>query len=215
MEKYLKPTKYLDFENDAIRKAAAAAGRGETDPVTLAVNLFDFVRDSISYNPYINWLDPEIYISSRILKSESNFCIPKAVLYASLARAAGIPSRLRFATIRNYLLPDNLKRFFDDNIIYGHGFAEVYLNGKWLIATPTFDNRISRNYGFRLVEFDGNSDARLPSSDEKGNAHIEYIDYSESFDDLPYEHLYGHMKEKYRDFDAIGTALKDYTKDGI
>lgn len=47
--------------------------------------------------------DPDDYCASAVLAAGSAYCGPKAVLFAAAARAAGSPSRLGFADVRNHL----------------------------------------------------------------------------------------------------------------
>jgi transglutaminase-like putative cysteine protease len=162
-----------------------------------AVDLFYFVRDAIRYNPYIDFTDKENFIAGKILDLPSTFCVPKAVLLATLARAAGIPSRIRFATIRNNLVPEGLLKVMKTNIFFGHGFAELLLEGSWVKVTPSFDGPMCRENGYRTIEFDGTRDAILPATDLKGRPHIDYLEYLEAYDDLPFAWLSALLTEKY------------------
>ena len=73
------------------------------------VRLFYFVRDSIRYNLFMISAFEEDFKASRALEWGKGYCVQKAVLLAALARAAGIPSRLAFAKIRNHRTPEHIE----------------------------------------------------------------------------------------------------------
>ena len=151
-EGYLRSTPTIDSETKSIQEKAHSLTEGQGETAEKAKSLFYFVRDKIRYNPYATFYPLE---ASAILKRRHGFCIQKAILLAALARAAGIPSRLGFATIRNRQLPAKLEKIFGTNVIVWHGFAELNINGEWIKATPAFDLRMCRENGITPVEFDG------------------------------------------------------------
>ena len=76
------------------------------------------------------------------------------------------------------------------NIPVYHGFAEIYIDGKWVIATPAYDLETCLQNGFLPVEFDGVNDARLSRYNQEGKLHVEYLKYHGSYDDLPWQEIY-------------------------
>lgn len=209
MEKYLRATRYLNHDDPAITARAREFCEKFPAPRERAVALFYLIRDSIRYNPYVNIFDENIYIAGNILRLDSCFCVPKAIVLASLCRAAGIPARLRFATMRNLLVPENLKAAMKTDVFYGHGFAELFIGGKWIKATPSFDAGMCAKYGYHTIEFDGVHDALLPERDLAGTRHIEYIEYFDSYDDVPFEWLQSIYNEHYGEAYREGKALID------
>jgi hypothetical protein len=65
----------------------------------------------------------------------------------------------------------------------------VFLDGRWLKATPTFNMELCQKFGVMPLEFDGSSDCILHSYDMKGNKHMEYVNFHGSYFDVPYEML--------------------------
>jgi len=189
MEKYLRATRYLDHDNPAVAARGKEFLEQYPDPRERAVALFYHIRDGIRYNPYVNIFDERIYIASNVLRLDSCFCVPKAIALASLCRATGIPARLRFATMQNLLVPENLKAVMRTDVFYGHGFAELLIGDSWVKATPSFDAGMCARYGYRTIEFDGVHDALLPERDLEGRPHVVYIEYFDSYDDVPFEWL--------------------------
>ena len=133
---------------------------------------------------------PEHFRASNTLAGREGFCIQKAVLLAALSRAAQIPARLRFAVIRNHLLPQKLAGLITGNELPDHGFAELYLGGRWVKANPAFDIGTCRDF-IVPVEFDGQKDALFHPRTRDGRPHIEYVLFRGSYDDVPFEEVAG------------------------
>jgi transglutaminase-like putative cysteine protease len=190
MRKYLRATGLIDSDHPAIReKAEELSGRLETYPEK-AVALFYFVRDQIRYNAFMPRFLPEHFRASNTLAGREGFCIQKAVLLAALSRAAQIPARLRFAVIRNHLLPRKFSDLLEGNELPDHGFAELYLGGRWVKANPAFDIGTCRDF-IVPVEFDGQKDALFHPRTKDGRPHIEYVLFRGSYGDVPFEEVAG------------------------
>ena len=83
------------------------------------------------------------------------------------------------------------------------GYAEIFLNGKWVKATPAFNKSLCERAGILPLEFDGEHDSIFHPFDKSGKKHMEYLCDHGSFDDLPYERMieeydksYPHLKVK-------------------
>lgn len=185
MQKYLKPTSTFDSDSESIREKARELTQGKEDAIEKARALFYFVRDGISYNIYVPKHMPEHFRASNTLARGKGYCVQKAVLLVALARAAGIPARLGCAKIRNYLVPPEVLEILKSDIFPWHGYAELYLDGKWVKATPAFDLKMCQEYRLIPVEFDGRNDARLHPLNLDGKPHIEYLLDRGPFDDVP------------------------------
>jgi transglutaminase-like putative cysteine protease len=189
MEKYLKATPIIDCDNPLIKEKAEALTKKRKDIIDKARALFYFVRDEIKYNMYAPKSLPEHFQASSTLSRGEGYCVQKAVLLAALARAAGIPSGLGFARIRNNILPEKTQKWLGTNIFPFHGFGELYIDGKWVKATPAFDLKMCERNRIVPVEFDGKNDAVLHSHSRDGELHIEYLKYIGRYDDLPLDQL--------------------------
>ncbi len=187
MERYLRPTFFIDWDSSSIKLKASELTQGQANALEKAKLLFYFVRDEIKYNPYVPRHLPEHFRASHTLAQGEGFCIQKAVLLAALARAVGIPARLGFAVIRNNLLSEKIAALLRTNIITDHGYAELYLEGKWVKATPAFDLEMCQKNGIIPVEFDGRHDAKFHLYNREGKLHIEYLFDRGTFDDVPLE----------------------------
>ena len=162
-----------------------------------AKELFYFARDRIKYNPYLAFCPLEDYRASETLQRAEGFCIQKAVVLTALARAIGIPARLGFADIKNHLASKEFIDWLGTNISFHHGYSELYLNKKWVKATPAFNIEMCKKFDIEPVEFDGVRDAVFHERNKNGELHIEYIKYHGTFADLPFEEISQVFTEKY------------------
>jgi transglutaminase-like putative cysteine protease len=201
MDPFLQPTEVIDCNHPQLKTLASQAIRGARDVHEQAQRLFYLVRDTISYNLYVPFFLPEHYKASVILHRGSGYCVQKAVLLVALARAAGIPSRLVFADIRNYLISERVAELMETNLFVFHGYVEWLLGDRWVRVTPSFDKEVSREHGYPLVEFDGNNDAIFPSHDADNRKFVEYVRHHGVFSDLPldlilkaWDQVYGKAK---------------------
>lgn len=198
MERYLKPTPAIDCDHLALEQKTRELTRGQEDAVQKAKSLFYFVRDEIKYNMHTPIFRLEDFKASTTLSRGEGYCVQKAVLLAALSRAAGIPAGLGFATLRNNLLPEETLQWLGTNILPFHGYAELYLNGKWVKATPAFDIALCEKNRIIPVEFDGVNDAVFHSHNRDGKLHMEYLeDLGRHLDDLPLDRLWETLIETY------------------
>ena len=202
MKIYLDPTAVIDSDNPDIKELALSLISNSMNDSKRAEKIFLFVRDKIHYNPYSPFHKKEYYIASTVLKRGYGYCIQKAVLLAAMGRVVGIPTRLGFADIRNHQLPKKMLEIQGTDIIYSHGFTEMFIDGKWLKATPAFNIEMCDRLGLIPVEFDGKSDGVFNRLDKKGDISIEYLKDVGNWPDLPMDHILDAFvrllgKEKY------------------
>ena len=132
------------------------------------------------------------------LRRGYGFCVSKAVLLSSFARAAGIPAQVHLADIRNNMVPQETIDLLGTNIFLYHGYSEFFLNNKWVKATPVFDKNTAQRAGFLpLVEFDGEHDGILSKYTPEGKLFIEYIRDRGVHVDLPYDKMDRIIKKNY------------------
>lgn len=187
MEEYLKSTFYLDCESNAVREfAKKAAGENETHRQK-AINLFYAVRDEIRYDPYNIDLSRGGFKASAIIERKYGYCTAKAIVLCAVARVCGIPSRLGFADVKNHLTTERLKELMKTDVFIFHGYSELFIEGIWVKATPTFNLSLCKRFGVKALDFDGRHDALLHPFDSKGQKHMEYIKDHGSFADVPHE----------------------------
>ena len=156
------------------------------------------MRDDLRYDPYRIDPRPEAHRASAVLARRYGHCIDKAVVLAAAARAMGIPARLGFADVRNHLTSPRMReRMGDVDIFAYHGYAELYLRGKWVKATPAFNLSLCRKVGILPLEFDGENDSIYHPFDAAGRRHMEYVRHRGVYLDVPYEEMMSCFAELY------------------
>jgi len=194
---YLQPTKFIDSDSPLIIEFARESAKGVATQIETAVKIFYAVRDQIRYDPYNINASPEQFRASVVLAKKSGFCIEKAVLLSAMARALGIPSRLGFADVRNHLTTERLKSLMQADLFIFHGYSELFINGKWVKATPTFNSSLCKRFGVHPIDFDGINDSIFHEFDTEGKKHVEYVNDRGHFPDLPYEEIMATLRKYY------------------
>ncbi len=199
LDEYLKPTYFMESDSEIVLKLASKLTKNIDDEMEQGIRLFNWTRDQIPYNPYTLSVLKRDYKASKIIKKAKigAWCVPKAVVLATLARSVGIPSRLHFADIRNHQITSKLKKEMGTDIFTYHGYTELYLNGKWVKATPAFNKELCQKFNYEIVEFDGMNDALLPKKTLDGQKHVEYLEDRGTFADLPFRKIMDTFAEVY------------------
>jgi hypothetical protein len=198
IDKFMEPTSYVDCDAEPVKEKSRALVQGIPTQRDKAVRIFYAVRDGIKYTIYGKRSLPEHFRASFVLSAGEGYCVQKAILLVALARAASIPARLRLASIRSHLVPKELLEKRGSDVFPYHGYTDLYIEGSWVKAAPTFDIVSCVNGGLRPVDFDGRHDALLPSTTLDGKPHIEYIEDRGFFEDVPFDAIMGaSLRQKY------------------
>ncbi|MBK7975068.1 MAG: transglutaminase family protein [Deltaproteobacteria bacterium] len=206
---YLAPTQFLDSREPSLVAFAKDAIGDAADDRTKAVRLFYAVRDAIRYDPYMTGLAVEDFRASRILAEGRGFCVPKAIALAACARSVGVPARLGFADVRNHLATEKLReRMGTDEFVF-HGYVELWLGGRWVKATPTFNASLCEKFRVTPLDFDGEHDALFHPFDRDGNKHMEYLRYRGEFADFPMEEMLAAWQRSYPHLFGLGETVAD------
>jgi transglutaminase-like putative cysteine protease len=194
---YLRATHFIDSDHPGVGAFAGAVAGDAVDDTDKAVRIFYAVRDSIRYDPYSLDLARERFRASVVLEKKAGYCVEKALLLAAAARSLGIPGRLRFADVRNHLTTARLKEIMQTDLFIYHGYTEMFLGGRWVKATPTFNLSLCERFGVKPLDFDGEHDAIFHEFDRKGNRHMEYVNDHGPFADLPYDTIMASFRKHY------------------
>ena len=181
----LQPTAALNCDDDAVRGFVARVASGATGDNDIAARLFAAVRDEVRYDPYEVPSDPADYRASAVLGARTGYCVQKAVLLTAAARAAGIPSRLGFADVRNHLQSDRLRGLMGTDLFVWHGYSTLFVGGRWTKASPAFNAELCARFGVPPLDFDGTGDALLHAFAGDGSQYMEYVHENGVFTDLP------------------------------
>ena len=142
LEDYLRPSELCDSDNPYIKSIAEKITMNAKSAKDAAIKIFYFIRDEIP----LAFVNPNM-TASKTLKNRKGSCFTKATLQMALLRALKIPARFRILKFRgndpsewkgilpSLAVPRMPEEFF-------HYFAEVYIDGKWIMADATFDKTL-------------------------------------------------------------------------
>ena len=198
IKEYLRPGSIIDSDSAAVVEyTKSILGTEKLSSPEKAVKLYLHVRDDIRYDPYMPFFRPEHYRSSSILRLRRGFCIPKAGLLCAVARAAGIPARIGFATVRNHLITKQLLEFLGCDIFSFHGYTELWLGEKWVKATPAFNAELCALHEVPPLDFDGIHDSVFHAFNSSSARFMEYTAYHGEFHDIPVDLIVSSWEEVY------------------
>lgn len=119
LQQYLQPTENCQSDDSRIKSLASLLTKGISSTHSKGVKLFNWVRDNLSYSFYYNTR----YGAVNTYRNKTGNCVDHSHLLIALARAAGIPARYAHG-----------KCTFTSGNVYGHVWAQFYVNGKWYNA---------------------------------------------------------------------------------
>ena len=204
--KYLRPGELMDSAHpDIIQYAQKNAGKS-SEQKQIAKSLYLAVRDDFRYDAYRLDFSKKAMKASALLGRDYGYCVEKSNLFAACCRAQGIPARLGFANVRNHLGTEKLEKLLQTDVLVFHGYAEVYLNGKWIKATPVFNKGLCEKLGVDALDFDGENDNIFQAHSSRGGLFMEYLHDYGTFEDIPYDLF---MSELRRHYAHLTTEIMD------
>ncbi|MEE9524039.1 MAG: transglutaminase-like domain-containing protein, partial [Thermodesulfovibrionales bacterium] len=122
LKKYITPDEWVKSDNEAINHTGRVYARARhNDAYKLTVYLTGYVYNLVRTNPLFILSDSET-----VLKTLQGDFLEKAVMLASYARAAGLPTRLVGGLV------------YKNGHFFFHAWNEVWFD-KWIPVDPTFD----------------------------------------------------------------------------
>ncbi|MBK7871900.1 MAG: transglutaminase domain-containing protein [Saprospiraceae bacterium] len=186
MQEFIQATNLLDASHPRIKAFADKVTEGSRAEIQKAVRIYYAVRDGWKYNPYNISFNPDTLRASTILQKEDGHCLDKAILMITLLRAVRIPARLCSAKVRNHIAAERLLEFLAHDELTPHGYVEVYINNRWVKATPAFNKELCDKLGVDVLEFDGYNDSVFQEFNKIGGQFMEYQESYGSFVDVPW-----------------------------
>jgi transglutaminase-like putative cysteine protease len=210
---YTAPAEYIDSDHPAVEAFARAIVPAGADARGTASTLYTAVRDGIRYNPYVSMRNAESFRASSVLAAGNGYCVGKAALYAAACRVHGIPARVGFADVRNHLTTEKLRQSMGTDMFTWHGFTEVFVDGAWRKATPTFNDSLCAKLGVKLLDFDGHTDALLHSFDGEGRTYMQYVNDHGTYHDVPAKFLMREMAREYANMQGEDFSDRDMERE--
>jgi transglutaminase-like putative cysteine protease len=190
---FLRPTAYVDADHPRIVEyAARVVGDAKTEGEK-ASRLFRAVREHPLYDPYTLSFAKESFRASEVVLQERSYCIPKAVLLAAAARAAGLGARLGFADVKNHLASRKLIEHLGTDLFSWHGYVELWIDGRPYKVTPAFNTSLCARFGVAPLDLDPEApaDALLQPMDGAGRKYMEYVADRGLHVELPIDDILG------------------------
>ncbi len=175
-----------------------------------AISLYHAVRDGFLYDPYHLDISEMGLKASKVATKKRAWCVEKALLMAACARSLKIPARLGFAIVSNHIGTEKLTHYLRRQEIVFHGFAVLFIKGKWVKCTPAFDKRVCALSKVEPLEWDGENDS-LFQDYSQGKQFMEYLHNYGEFDAIPFELMKKEMKEYYPHLFAEKYDSKDFS----
>ena len=195
---YLEENKNFDFSSVAIQNLIKTIDDGNPSALDFALKAYYHIRDTWPYNPYRFSLIENDWRASEISTRKSGHCLDKAILLISVLRGKNIPARLGLAKVKNHIAVEELTEKFGNDVLVPHGYVELFVNDKWVKATPAFNKTLCERLDVAPLEFDGINDSLFQAYDTSGK--VEFMEYLEdygTFDYVPLTYMFDLMKETY------------------
>ena len=203
---HLRSTAIIESDHEAVREFTFRHAGDSPKQADQAVSLYYAVRDGIKYNPYQFDLTVKGLKASTTLEVGEAWCVPKAALLAACCRVLGIPTMVGYADVRNHLSTERMREKMKTDVFHWHGYTSIYLDGKWVKATPAFNIELCEKFRLKPLEFNGREDSIFHSFDLDGHRHMEYLRFRGDYDDVPFEEI----RESFTEIlGRIGVTLKD------
>ncbi len=206
MRPYLAPNFFVDSDHAAVI-GFTEQHRGSGTLREQAIRLYYAVRDGWRYNPWRVILRPEAFKASELVNrdpAEGAHCIDKANLLAAAARICGIPSRLHFANVRNHIGTEKLEKLLQTDLLVYHGYAGLFIEDRWVAATPAFNRELCEHLDVEPLEFDGRSDSIFQQYNRSGGRFMEYVTDHGHSSEIPFDDMVAAWKEHYPEVRKLG-----------
>ena len=160
LKKYLKATSEIQSDNAKIKTFAQRIVEGQTDPIKKAELLQKAIYLLLEKNANRNSTT-----ALEVLECRAGDCTEHALLFNTLARAAGIPSR----EVTGLMYTQAPKPVF-----YWHAWNEIYDGERWISVDATWDE-VFVDAGHLKIENDEENSLKLLNS--LGNMKIEILSF--------------------------------------
>ena len=206
----LKESYNFDYDSDIVKDHLNKIDLQGLSEKEIAIKLYIHVRDFWPYYPYRFSLKSTDWKASEIIQHKNGHCLDKSVLLISFLRANNIPARLGLAKVKNHIAIEHIVDKFGSDVLVPHGYVALFLNNKWVKATPAFNFELCDRLGVSTLEFDGENDSLFQEFDKTGNhSFMEYLEDYGTFDEVPLQFMLELMQEHYPPFLKNNIKLGD------
>lgn len=201
MRKSLQPTYYCDYDHPDIQELSSNLNEGGTDQTSIAIRIFNYVRDNVSFG-----FDFFQVKASETLKCRYGACWNKSLLLIALLRSNQINAELGSIPLnRSFIKPAIGNWYWLANTPYNHCVVRAYINNRWTILDAVLDKQTYEAFYAPLgvdwgIDWDGKEDVCLYTESISGSTVI-YQDIDEILNKKVGN------KELQKPFSSIGNAI--------
>jgi hypothetical protein len=156
----LRPTLFVQSDDEGIRKLAGEIAGDETDSLRIAerINqwLFENIRKKITFS---------LPSAVEVLDTREGDCNEHTVLFVALARALGIPSKQAIGLV------------YHKGSFYYHSWPEIYV-GEWIAMDPTLGQPLADATHIKLLEGELDQQVKLMQAIGKIRLSIKSFSYA-------------------------------------
>lgn len=156
-DSYLRPTPFIQSDHPELKEISSSILKGERDSLVAAKELAAWVFEHVQKRPILS-----IPSSLEVLHSRVGDCNEHTILFAGLARAVGLPTKVVAGLVY-------VRRNF-----YYHAWPEIYL-GQWVAIDPTLNQFPADVTHVRLIE--GGLERQAELARGIGKVHLEILGF--------------------------------------
>lgn len=181
---------YYNIENATIQKIATLLKQENySTKKELAIAAYQYVRDEWYYSPLRLSLIPAEWQVDFLVTRTKGHCIDKSIILITLLKALGLQARLGLAKVRNHIAAERIVEFLGTDVLVPHGYVEIFLNEKWVKATPAFNKSLCEKLNVDVLDFNGEEDSIFQKFGINGTQFMEYIEDYGSFETVPVAYI--------------------------
>lgn len=151
----------------------------------LAIEIYNYVRDNWYYSPLKFSLIEEDWYAEALIERKKGHCLDKSIILISLLNAFEIKAKLGLAKVRNHIAAEQLVKFLGTDVLVPHGYVDIFIDNKWVKATPAFNKSLCDKLGVDVLKFNGEEDSIFPGYSKNSSKFMEYLKDYGSFKNLP------------------------------
>ena len=157
LDPYLRPTPFIQSDHPELEQTSSSILKGERDSLLAAKELATWVFENVEKRPILS-----IPSSLEVLHSRVGDCNEHTALFAGLARAAGLPTKMVAGLV-----------YVKGNFYY-HAWPEIYV-GRWVAIDPTLNQFPADATHVRLIE--GGLDRQAELARVIGKVNLEILGF--------------------------------------
>lgn len=197
---YLKETYFFNYSHPEIQAFLQEQDLEGLSDKEITIKLYYLIRDGWKYDPYNIFFEKERWQSHVLFKKTTAHCLDKSILLITMLRAKGIPARLHLAKVKNHIAAEKLLEKYQTDELAPHGYVEIFLDNRWIAATPAFNKSLCLRLNVAPLEFNGEEDSIFQEFDKAGNTFMEYLEDYGHFEDFPYSFVIETFQKHYPDY---------------